>query len=74
MALAEAGKAIVWMRQLLAEIEHEFLIQPSTVLFGDNNAANQLTVEHFVSTGNQYIPPPPTPNRNSALYMVGCYI
>lgn len=55
MALAEAGKYVVWLRQLLHELDHDYLIQSPTVLFGDNNAANSLTQEHFVSTGNQYI-------------------
>ena len=55
MALAEAGKCVVWMRQLLHELDHDYLIESPTVLFGDNNAANSLTSEHFVSTGNQYI-------------------
>jgi len=55
MALAEAGKSIVWMRQLLTELDHDYLLDTPTVLYGDNNAANSLTSEHFVSSGNQYI-------------------
>ena len=55
MAMAEAGKAIVWLRQLLTELELYKYVEQPTVLFGDNNAANTLTMEHYVSTGNQYI-------------------
>ena len=55
MALSEAGKSIVWLRQLLSELGYHEMMEHPTVLFGDNKAANSLTSEHFVSTGNQYI-------------------
>ena len=55
MAMCECAKAIVWLRQLLAELgEHESIEHP-TLCYGDNNAALSLTVEDFVSTGNQYV-------------------
>ena len=55
MAMCEAGKAIVWVRQILEELGYHDILRHPTVLFGDNKAANSLTSEHFVSTGNQYI-------------------
>ena len=55
MALAEAGKAVVWLRQLLNELDMFHLIDHPTTLFGDNNAANELTEDHFVSYDNQFI-------------------
>ena len=55
MAMCEAAKSIVWLRQLLAELgEHDSITHP-TLSYGDNNAALSLTVEDFVSTGNQYV-------------------
>ena len=55
MAMCEAAKSVVWLRQLLAELgEHDLISQP-TVTYGDNNAALSLSVEDFVSTGNQYV-------------------
>ena len=55
MALCECSKAIVWMRQLLHELDEPDLITKPTLCFGDNNASIQLCLEDFVSTGNQYI-------------------
>ena len=55
MAMCEAAKSIVWLRQLLAELgEHDSISHP-TLSYGDNNAALSLSVEDFVSTGNQYV-------------------
>ena len=55
MAMSEASKAIVWVRQLLVEIDMMSLISEPTILYGDNSTAVDLTYENFVSTGNQYI-------------------
>jgi hypothetical protein len=55
MAMSEASKAIVWVRQLLTEIDMGSLISEPTILYGDNSTAVDLTYENFVSTGNQYI-------------------
>ena len=53
MAMCESAKSTVWLRQLLAELgEHDMISQP-TLTYGDNNAALSLSVEDFVSTGNQ---------------------
>ena len=55
MAMCESAKAIVWLRQLLAELGMQDMITHPTLCYGDNNAALSLTVEDFVSTGNQYV-------------------
>ena len=55
MAQCESAKCCVWLRQLLGELELHDMIERPTVIFGDNNAALNLTVEDFISTGNQYV-------------------
>ena len=40
MAMCEAGKAVVWLRQILEELEYHDILKRPTVLFGDNKAAN----------------------------------
>ena len=55
MAMSECSKAIVWLRQLLVEINKSELIPNPTILYGDNNAAVNLTYENFTSSGNQNI-------------------
>ena len=55
MAMSEASKAIVWVRQLLIETGMEHLVSEPTILYGDNSTAVDLTYENFISTGNQYI-------------------
>jgi hypothetical protein len=55
MAMAALIKAIIWMRQLLIECGFGDCVREATTLFGDNVAANNLSHEHFVTTGNQYI-------------------
>ena len=55
MALGECAKAVVWLRQLMAEIHMDYALYEPTVMYGDNEAANSLTKEDFISTGNQYI-------------------
>ena len=55
MAMAAAIKAIIWMRQLIDDMGLGDVIKMPTILFGDNVCANNLSREHFVSTGNQYI-------------------
>ena len=53
MALNLLIRKIVWLRQLLEELEMK-LTEPTPV-FGDNVQANRLCTEHFISPGNQYI-------------------
>ena len=53
--MCESAKAIVWRRQLLAMLDMQDMITHPTLCYGDNNAALSLTVEDFVSTGNQYV-------------------
>ena len=55
MALGDCGKAVIWLRQLLAEVHMDDLIMEPTIIFGDNDTANKLVKEDFISTGNQYI-------------------
>jgi len=45
----------MWGKQLLNEIGCEFLVTRPIRIYGDNMAANKLTKEHFIGTGNQYI-------------------
>ena len=54
--LTSAIKRVVWLRQLLEELNicAEVLAHPTLVL-GDNTQANRLCREHFISTSNQYI-------------------
>lgn len=55
MAMAFANQSIVWIRQLLTEMGLAALVQRPTILLGDNKAANILSREDIVSTGNQYM-------------------
>ena len=55
MAMSECYKSVVLMRNILNEVGMAEAVLNPTVLFGDNNAANRLTEEMFVSTGMQYI-------------------
>ena len=65
MAMAAAIKAIIWMRQLIDDMGLGDVIKMPTILFGDNVCANNLSREHFVSTGNQYIYRPYHFNREA---------
>ena len=55
MALCLCIRKIIWLRQLLSDIELGHLIKSPTVVDGDNVQANKLCKEHFISPGNQYI-------------------
>ena len=55
MAMSECYSSIILMRNICNEMGHGEAVAKPTVLFGDNNAANRLTEEMFVSTGMQYI-------------------
>ena len=55
MAIRHAAAEAMWIRQLLSEIGCACFITKPTVIFGDNDAANNLTDEDFISTGNKYI-------------------
>ena len=45
----------MWLRQLLTEIGLGCFISNPTTIYGDNLAANKLTDDDFISTGNKYI-------------------
>ena len=53
MEMTQAIKKIIWLRQLMAELEIPF--SEPTPVYGDNVQANKLCTEHFISPGNQYI-------------------
>ena len=55
MAMTAPIKARIWLRQLLIECGFGETVAEPTIIFGDNVAANNLSEEHFASTGNQYI-------------------
>jgi hypothetical protein len=55
MALSQCYSNIICFRQLLEELFVDDVNDRPTIIFGDNKAANILTEEHFVSSGNQYI-------------------
>jgi len=55
MALCMCNQAVVWLRQLLQELGFNELVREPTVVYGDNNQANNLCYEDIVTTGNQYI-------------------
>ena len=55
MALRHALGSVVWLRQFFNEIGLTSLTDQPTLVYGDNEAANKLTRDDFVSTGNQYI-------------------
>ena len=55
MALRHALSGVVWMRQLFDDIGLGNITSEPTIIYGDNEAANRLTRQDFVSSGNQYI-------------------
>ena len=55
MALCHAASMSMWMHNLMSECGLTHLIREPIKLFGDNQAANELTAKDFTSTGNQYI-------------------
>ena len=55
MALYFGHHMLVWMRQLLEEMGLTEMIAQPTVMLADNTAANSLSREDIVTTGNQYM-------------------
>ena len=55
MALRHGACDAMWIRNLLNDIGIYHPIVERTTIYGDNQAANQLTKEDFVSTGNKYL-------------------
>ena len=53
MAICAAIKKLVWLTQLLDELEIYY--QKPLYVFGDNVQANRLGMEHIITPGNQYI-------------------
>ena len=55
MAMAFAHQSLIWLRQLLEELDLTHLIEEPTVMFEDNKPAILLSQEDMVSFGNQYM-------------------
>ena len=55
MALSQATKAAIWLRQLLNEIGVGELVTEPTPIYGDNKSANQWANEERVTQGNMWI-------------------
>ena len=55
MALRHAAADAMWIRQLLEEMGLGCFITAPTRIYGDNLAANKLTDDDFISSGNKYI-------------------
>ena len=55
MAMYYVHQALVWFRQLVAEMGLQELIKKPTIMLADNQAANLLSQEDIISHGNQYM-------------------
>ena len=55
MALCACNQAVIWLRQLLYELEFLELIEEPTLVYGDNRQANELCKEDLITSGTQYI-------------------
>ena len=66
MGLCHASECVVWLRQSLGEMDLNEAITDPAVVHGDDDASIHLTVEDFVSTGNQYVYPPCHYNKEVA--------
>jgi len=55
MAMCEASKSIIWLRQLFKEIGLPDLVSEPTLLMGDNDTALKLANDDKPTQGNQYI-------------------
>ena len=54
MGISQCCQAVVWLRQLLQELNLYELLEDPMVVYGDNAAANKLCKESIVSAGNKY--------------------
>ena len=55
MALCACNQSVVWLRQLLSELEFDDLVEEPTLVYGDNRQANELCKEDLITSGTQYI-------------------
>jgi len=55
MALRHAASVTVWAYNILREIGMQHMVAEPIRVYGDNLAANKLTKDHFIGSGNQYI-------------------
>ena len=54
MGISMWAQSVIWLRQLLEELQLYDMIEAPTTIFGDNDAANNLVKEDMVSAGNTY--------------------
>merc|ERR1719333_16864 len=55
MAISNATKYGIWLRQLLTEMDLKELVVDPTIVFADNNSANQWCQDDKVTQGNMWI-------------------
>ena len=55
MALHWTNRHVMWLRELLTEMEVGDAVKRPTVVRGDNKAANLQCTEDIVTCGNQYL-------------------
>ena len=55
MAISNATKYGIWLRQLLTEMDLKELVVDPTIVFADNNSANQWCRDDKVTQGNMWI-------------------
>ena len=55
MALMHASVDVIWLRQLLTELQFDDMVAQPTVMLGDNDQATRLSREDIVTPGNRYI-------------------
>ena len=55
MALCACNQAVIWLRQLLHELDFQELLEEPTLVYGDNRQANELCKEDLITSGTQYI-------------------
>jgi hypothetical protein len=54
MALSHATKAVMWIRQLLIEMQLQEYIPEPTPMLGDNDQATLLSQQEMVTNGNKF--------------------
>ena len=54
MALSHATKAVMWIRQLLVEMQLQEYIPEPTPMLGDNDQATLLSQQEMVTNGNKF--------------------
>lgn len=55
MAMCHAAKHLIWMRELLTDMELQQFITEPTLLLGDNKQATRWGREDMITSGNRFI-------------------